>query len=199
MISDEEDLLSALFDRAQPGKRPSAVEVWTQQLPDWSKERFFAAAKGLEQQGYILDPSGPMLNVDLSSTARKLMAARRSPPPAQSIHIGTNSNSPIQQLGHGATGTQTVTYNTTRDDLERLAAIFREHGSELNLSPAAKREADASVKTIEAQLAQDTPNPTIVREAGKSLKTVVEGAAGNLIASGLSEPGLWQWVLSLMF
>jgi hypothetical protein len=119
--------------------------------------------------------------------------------PAQAIHIGTNSNSPIQQLGAGARGTQTTTYEITRDDLEKVAALFREHGSELNLEPKLQKQADAQVATIEAQLLQDAPNPVIVREAGKSLKTIAEGALGNLVAAGLSTPTLWQWLITLPF
>ena len=200
MNSDESDLLDILYDRSQqPGKKASIVEAGMQQLPDWDKERLLAAAQGLERDGYVMNATGPLLHVSLTSIARKHVADQRAPLPSQAIHIGTNNHSPNQQLGAGARGTQTTTYEITRDDLEKVAALFREHGSELNLEPKLQRQANAQVATIEAQLLQDAPNPVIVREAGKSLKTIAEGALGNLVAAGLSTPGLWQWLLALPF
>lgn len=197
MTPDENDLLCALVDMTTPGKKPSIVEAGMQQLPDWAKDRLLLAAHGLEKQGYILNPTGPLFNVALSSIARKYVAALRAPPPAQSIHIGTNNHSPIQQVGHGASGTQTVTYNVTRDDLQKLVTLFREHSAELDLDQKSQRQVESYVSTIEAQLDQDEPNSVILREAGKSLKTISEGAIGNLIAAGITNPGLWQWFLGL--
>jgi hypothetical protein len=197
MTPDENDLLCALVDRAIPGKRPSIVETGMQQLPEWAKDRLLVAAQGLEKQGYILNAVGPLLNVDLSSTARKHVAVLRAPLPAQSIHIGTNNHSPVQQVGHGASGIQTVTHNVTRDDLEKLVILFREHGAELDLDQKSQRQVDSYVSTIEAQINLDEPNSVIVREAGKSLKTISEGAIGSIIAAGATNPGLWHWFLGL--
>jgi hypothetical protein len=199
MTDDEEYLLTVLYDRALPGKRPSVIEAQMQNLPDWDKDRVLIAAQGLERDGYILNARGPLVNVDLSSTARKYVSDLRKPAPAQSINIGTNSNSPIQQLGDRAVGTQSVTYNISRDDLQQVVALFRDHGSELNLDPRAQRQTDSYVATIEAQLEQDKPNPVIVREAGKSLKTIAEGAIGSIIAAGATNLSVWQWLLSLPF
>ncbi|WP_176454655.1 hypothetical protein [Tardiphaga sp. OK246] len=50
--------------------------------------------------------------------------------------------------------------------------------------------------TIEAQL-QDEPDPTIVKAAGKSLKTIVEGAIGGAIGNAAANPGVWTALLSL--
>jgi hypothetical protein len=75
MNSDEDDLLNILYDRSQqPGKKASVMEAGMQQLPDWNKDRLLAAAQGLERDGYVMDPTGPLWHVSLTSTARKHVA-----------------------------------------------------------------------------------------------------------------------------
>jgi hypothetical protein len=48
--------------------------------------------------------------------------------------------------------------------------------------------------TIDAQLASPEPNEGVVREAGRSLRTIIEGA----IAGAIVQPGVWQTILSAM-
>lgn len=64
--------------------------------------------------------------------------------------------------------------------IDKLIAELREISGEL----AAKIEPDAI--TIKSQLAKVEPNPTILREAGKSIRTTLEGAVGGMIGNALS-------------
>jgi hypothetical protein len=190
-----------LYDRSQqdPRKRPSIVEAGLGHLPEWTNERLLAAAQALEREGSIINPRGPLLNVDLTSDARKRIGVRGAPPPAQAAHIGTNNNSPIQQIGPGAVGTQTATYNISRNELQKVVDLFRDYGVELKLEPKVQKQVDAQVATIEALLSQDEPNSTIIREAGKTLRTIVEGALGHIAATALTNPGAWTWLTHLPF
>ena len=200
-ISEDKDrlLLALGKDKAGvPNRRPSAVQAQMNWLPEWSRDRLFDALEALQQDGMIMSPSHGMVNVDLTSTALDRIAALTAAPTPQTVHIGTNINSPIQQVGAHGRATQTISYQTSRDDLERFIAHFRTHGDELGLHDRARKQAEAQVATIEAQLTQDEPNPIIVREAGKSLRTIVEGAVGGAVGTALSNPGLWLQLASML-
>jgi len=196
---DAEDLLDALYAMQQEnGKRPSIQQAKTSFFPDWDRERFFDAAKLLETAGDVLNPSSAMLYVDLSSAAQKRAKARTLPPqrPTTTINIDANYNSPIQQVAVGAHGTQTTTYTITNSQLQDAIDTYKAHVDELGLEPAVRRRADAQIATIEAQL-QDEPDPTIVKSAGKSLKTIIEGSIAGAAGNVLTNPSAWTALLSL--
>jgi hypothetical protein len=196
---DAEYLLDALYAmRQETGKRPSIQQAKLSFFPEWDRDRLVGAASVLEAAGDILNPFSIMLYVDLSSAAQKRAKARTLPPqnPATTIHIGMNYNSPIQQIAAGAHGSQTTNYIITNNQLQAAIDTYRKHVDELGLDPAARRRADAQIATIEAQL-QDEPDPTIVRSAGKSLKTIVEGAIAGAAGNVLANPHIWSPLLSL--
>ncbi len=123
------------------------------------------------------------------------------PPIAITIHnhaitVGSAVNSPIQQ-SIGSTSRQTTTYNLpSNDDLKRLVELLGGHISELKLSTSDEKKAKAQLATIEAQLL-DEPNPSIVKEAAKTLRNITEGAIGSLIASAM-QPTIWATVQALL-
>lgn len=196
---DRETLLDALYERhLATGKRPSVVEAQMNYLPEWNRDRLFDAAQALESLGDILEPTGAIMYVDLSSEARKRAIARRNASAAGSTmyNIGSIHNSPIQHVAAGAHGVQNTSYQVTKNDLRAVIDTYRKHVEELKLDPVARRRADAQVATLEAQL-QDEPDPTIVKAAGKSLKTIVEGAIGGAAGNVLANPAVWTTLLSL--
>lgn len=196
---DKETLLDALYARHQStGKRPSAVEAQMHLLPEWSRDRMFDALQALEAAGDILNPTGAIVYVDLSSTARARAENRAAPPASSSttFNIGSVHNSPIQHIGAGGHGVQNTHYQATKNDLQAIVEVYRRHVAELKLDPATRRRADAQVATIEAQL-EDEPDPIIVKAAGKSLKTIVEGAIGGALGNAVANPGVWTTLLSL--
>ena len=70
-----------------------------------------------------------------------------------------------------------------------LVAVFvkelREKTSDLKLEGDAKAELESEVRTVEAQLVSPKPKDSILRESLNSIRHVLEGVAGNLVASGL--------------
>ena len=112
------------------------------------------------------------------------------------IHVGSAVNSQIQQ-SIDSNSQQTITYNLpSNDDLKRLVELLGGHLSELKLSTSDEKKAKAQLATIEAQL-QDEPNPSIVKEAVKTLRNITEGAIGSLIASAM-QPTIWTTVQTLL-
>jgi hypothetical protein len=133
---DAEGLLDALYAMNQElGKRPSIQQAKLSFFPEWDKHRLFEAAKALDAAGDILNLTGAMMNVDLSSTAQKRAKARTLPPqnPATTIHIGENYNSPIQQISAGAHGTQATTYTITNSQLRAAIDTYKKHADELRV------------------------------------------------------------------
>jgi hypothetical protein len=108
--------------------------------------------------------------------------------------IGAMHNSPIQHISPGAHGTQTTTYSS--DDLRSVVALYSRHADELGLDDAQRRRADAQVATIEAQLT-DEPDPSIITAAGKSLRTIVEGAIGGAAGTGIAAAPVWAPLISM--
>jgi len=59
-----------------------------------------------------------------------------------------------------------------------------------------KQKAEAQIATLKAQLT-DQPDPVIVRQAGRTLRNITEGAIGSLLATAM-QPKLWQWIQQVM-
>ena len=76
-----------------------------------------------------------------------------------------------------------------QDDLNQLVAIFDVHLDELEIDVRQERKAESQVATLKAQLA-DEPDPIIVKQAGRTLRNITEGAVGSLVAAA-AQPGVW--------
>lgn len=198
---DKESLLDALYARSlDTGMRPSLWEAQMKYLPEWNKDRMLDAAQALEAAGDIVNvtPRGAV-NVDLSSTARSRAQARANSPQGSptTYNIGSMSNSPLQHVAAGAHGVQSTSYQVAAADLRTAVNTYHQHVDELGLDPNARRKADKAVATIEAQIADDEPDQAIVKSAGKSLKTIIEGAVGGALGNAAANPGVWTSLLSL--
>jgi hypothetical protein len=106
-------------------------------------------------------------------------------PPVNIINIQSMVNSSIQQASPGAT--QTATYNSS--DLKGLGTILDELTNSLSglkLSEQSNAELRADITAINAQLVSPNPKGVIIKEAGKSIRNILEGTTGSLIAAGLA-------------
>ena len=193
---DKDELLWALFELGQGGiKRPSVQDAAMRYFPEWDRDRLTDAANALLGEGAILNPTGAMLYVDLSSTGRK-RAEQRGVAAAGAVtyNIGAMHNSPLQHISSGGQGVQTTSFST--NDLQAVVELYKHHVDELGLDPLQRRRADAQVATIEAQLI-DEPDPTIIKAAGKSLKAIIEGAIGGAAGNVLASASVWAPLLTL--
>ena len=106
-------------------------------------------------------------------------------PPFNIIHIESMVNSQIQQgASHSAqTGTFTMgdlgSLREWADEVKRAAPMI----VELDEARRGELEADAHALVAKCQAAQ--PNHGAIRELGRSIRNILEGATGSLIASGL--------------
>lgn len=105
-------------------------------------------------------------------------------------HVTNNFNINAPVTGNlGSAGTSTV--NVTTVPPEALAAFRRfadqvhERSAELGLGATARADFEKKVDELRAELARSTPSPSSLGVLLGSIKTVAEGAAGSLVASGM--------------
>jgi hypothetical protein len=91
---------------------------------------------------------------------------------------------------HGTDFSQTATLNLS--EVRDLVATIRSDLKAEKLDSATRASADAQLATLDAQLEAPAPNENIVREAGRSLRTIIEGA----IAGAVVQPQVWSAVAS---
>ena len=114
---------------------------------------------------------------------------RRRTPTASPKHI----YGPVGNLAQNSENfSQTASIGIEAKDLTRLVMELTAHLSELNLDARQKQRAEAQIITLEAELA-GVPDPGIVKQAGRALWNITQGAIGSLIASA-AQPGVWHWI-----
>ncbi len=103
----------------------------------------------------------------------------------QHYHFGNVSDSQIQIGSNGSTQTQA---NTTGNDIEALKGLVQALGATLaNVKGDAADELRAELATLKAQADSPKPKWEIIKATARSIKTITEGAAGNILAS-LAQP-----------
>lgn len=103
----------------------------------------------------------------------------------QHYHFGDVSGSQIQIGSSGSTQTQA---NTTGVHIEALKGLVEALGATLaGAKGDAADELRAELATLKAQADSPKPKWDIIKATARSIKTVAEGAAGNVLAS-LAQP-----------
>jgi hypothetical protein len=100
----------------------------------------------------------------------------------QHYHFGNVSGSQIQISSNGSTQTQANT--STRTDLNALRGLIEALGAALDRGTVqgdAVDELRAELATLEAQATSPRPKWEIIKATARSIKTVAEGAAGNIL------------------
>lgn len=114
------------------------------------------------------------------------------PPVANAINIGTMTGSTIQQGSPNATQNVQFTLNveSVRTALDQLDIAI----ADLNLPATTLAELQADIGTIRAQLSKPSPSLPILREAGRTLRNVIEGIAASALTPTLIAvaPALWS-------
>ena len=87
---------------------------------------------------------------------------------------------------------QTANITLQPEDLAKLVAELTTHLDELNLDGRQKQRAEAQLAALKAELAGEA-DPEIVKQAGRTLRNITEGAVASLIATA-AQPDVWQWI-----
>ena len=108
------------------------------------------------------------------------------------INIGSMSGSNIQQ--GTANSHQNAQYNLHFDQIRAAVTAFESATRAAEWPPNLLNELVADIETIEAQLSKPSPSPTILQEAGRSLRSIVEGVAAGILTPPViaAAPALWS-------
>jgi hypothetical protein len=108
-----------------------------------------------------------------------------------SINIGVMAGGAVQQGTNQSNQTLSVTINFSdaRDALVAFEKALVEEPPSRELLAEIKPELD----TIKAQLAKPSPSVAILTEAGRTLRTIIEGAAGGILAPHLISAASTLW------
>ena len=139
------------------------------------------ARAGKEGEHWYVDRAG--IFAELLKRDEALRSRKKEPTPANVINVGNMHGSSIQQGSQGATSL--IDYKSRGAELRNLLEEMKNSVDDLRLSAAARTQLQADVRTVEAQLESPNPKPSIIRESLHSLKTIMENAAGSVIASAL--------------
>lgn len=200
-------LLKALYDATRAKTEPVFIEEMNTGL---SEEDAKAAWRYLKDRG-LIDTFNRPYTARINGAGVDAIEGAQSHPDQPSanfpsvsynivyntMNVGTVSNSPVQQGGINSAQNQTVTYNAQDiADLGRLVSEITVHIDELHMDSRQKQKAEAQIATIKAQLI-DEPDPVIVKQAGRTLRNITEGAIGSLLATA-AQPTVWVWVHEIM-
>jgi len=114
-------------------------------------------------------------------------AARPSP---ATYNIGTMYGSAIQ---HATRDSQiTVNYNAKSPEFRQLVEKIKAAVPKLGLDEGRANQIYVDVGTVEVQISGAAPKHSIIAESMHSIRSILEGIAGNIIASGLL-PAIYQY------
>lgn len=92
--------------------------------------------------------------------------------------------------------TQTANVQIQPGDLNTLVTELDKHLHELKLDERQTRTARVQIATLKAQL-EDQPDQVIVEQAGRTLRSIIEGAVASLLATA-GQPAVWQTIHRLL-
>jgi hypothetical protein len=141
---------------------------------------------------FVLEIEGANPNAGEAEPGTEPVPPERLQPIIQNVFHGPVGN--VAQNSHQFS--QNAQLGIGVEDLTKFVSEFRVHIADLRLRPEDEKRVDVQLKTIDAQLS-DEPNPLIVREAGRSIRNITEGAIGSLIASA-AQPSVWQWIHTVL-
>lgn len=98
------------------------------------------------------------------------------------IH-GNIQDSQIQIEATNSTQTQSVEFDTEK--INQLVEALRNTIDVLGVGQAEKEELVSEINTLDAQANSPKPKNSIIGESLSSVRRIMEGASGNLVASGL--------------
>jgi hypothetical protein len=153
----------------------------TRDLPNGLREEFIVDDPGFN--GGLGD-----ITAHFQVKVRRASQEKRSPATVQNVFYG-----PVGGVAQNSKHfSQTVSVGIPSQDLARLVTELTTHLNELNLDAQRKKRTEAQLAALKVELAGD-PDPAIVRQAGRTLRNVIEGAIGSLLATA-AQPDIWRWI-----
>jgi len=121
-----------------------------------------------EVEGAVSDPGTPTYHFQSGNT----------------IYVGQMTGSQIQQASPEAT--QVVAIGEDRyEELKEIIQSLKDSIDQLGIEPQQKDDLQAEIRTMDAQMSSSKPKAAIITECLSSIRVIIEGATGSLLASSL--------------
>ena len=98
-------------------------------------------------------------------------------------NIGSMQYSQLQQASTHSQ--QTLEFTVSNDDIAQFIEVLKLSADKLTLAENKKAELDAEISTIDHQLGSPKPKKIILFECLKSVRNIIEGTTGSIVATGL--------------
>ncbi|EJM7847168.1 TPA: hypothetical protein NJ307_004499 [Vibrio parahaemolyticus] len=98
-------------------------------------------------------------------------------------NIGSMQNSQIQQATDNSQQSQEL--SISNEDIAQFIEFLKLSLTQLDLNKDEQAEIEAEIVTIDSQLASPRPKKLVLGECLKSVRNIIEGTTGSLVATGL--------------
>ncbi len=102
-------------------------------------------------------------------------------PPLNILYVQHMEHSQIQQGNIQSSMSQSIVIEN-KNEIEQFIKLLKERQEELGLERRTETDLNADISTIEAQLKSSRPKTNILKESISSIKSILEGTAGSIIA-----------------
>ena len=171
--SVEKMLMDAIHFRLQPSLHISASQF--QGVLDAVRKIILEWSLRLEADG--------ITGEGMSFTADEKERAKGDTYNIKNYIHGDIHDSQIQIEATNSSQTKTVEFDVKQ--LTKLVAALRSTIDAVGVDDNGKQELDSEISTLEAQIKSPKPKSSIIGESLSSIRRILEGASGNLVASGL--------------
>lgn len=196
------DIYDAKYTHGGSGSKANQLRGFWNAEPDAKVGKLLGdlLGHGVEIGAFKADDE-PSL-VACRQTVLRLLPTRSADNAPQSAQSGPSEREP-QIVNHFYASVGNVAQNSKRfsqtagvgfqpGDLAKLVTELTAHLDELNLDARQKQRAQVQIAALQAELDGD-PDPGILQQAGRTLRNIIEGAIGSLLATAV-QPGVWHWV-----
>jgi hypothetical protein len=116
---------------------------------------------------------------------------------ASAVHYTTHFHAPVGNVAQNSQHvSQTASIVIQPQALAKLVTDFSSHIDELSLDIRQKQRVEAQLAILNAEL-NGEPDPEIVKQAGRTLRNITEGAIGSLVATAI-QPSVWHWIQQML-
>jgi AbiTii len=96
---------------------------------------------------------------------------------------GPASGVQIQQ--HTTHSTQTMINELDLDKVSNFVSTLRDNLDKIDLEESNKKKVESAIETISSELSSSKPKSAVIQQSLQTIRNLIEGVTGNLLASGL--------------
>ncbi|MBL8217250.1 MAG: hypothetical protein JNK87_41400 [Bryobacterales bacterium] len=141
-----------------------------------------------------------VLQIESENPGAGEAAPNEEPIPQERLKLIVNNtfNGPVGNVAqHSTNFTQNADIGMPKEDLRRLVEEVTAHLSELKLDAQQTARVTQQLVVLRTEIEASNPDPGIVYQAGRTIRSLTEGVIGNFIASA-AQPTVWLWVQGVL-